>query len=37
MQGAANDLRNGMVEQANVLISGFKDVMKTLMENKQKK
>lgn len=37
MQGAANDLRNGMVEQANVLVSGFKDVMKTLMENKQKK
>ena len=36
MVTAANELRAGMVEQANVLVAGFKDVMQTLMENKKK-
>lgn len=35
MQAAAKELKDGMVEQANVLVTGFKDVMKTLVENKK--
>ena len=35
MKTAAKELKEGMVEQANVLVTGFKDVMKTLVENKK--
>ena len=32
---AASELKTGMIEQATVLVNGFKDVMKSLMENKK--
>ena len=32
---ATNELKNGMIEQANIMVSGFKDVMKCLLEHKK--
>ena len=29
------ELKNGMIEQANIMVSGFKDVMKCLMEQRE--
>ena len=35
MVEAASELKTGMIEQATVLVNGFKDVMKSLLENKK--
>ena len=35
MTEAAKELRSGMKEQATVLVDGFKDVMKSILENKK--
>ena len=32
---ATKELKNGMTEQANIMVSGFEDVMKGLLEQKK--